>query len=718
MSGVTMTDDFDTFVGPCEIDPPPAEPRWRWYALGAASAIAIIGVVVATWLVGWLIDERRTATVDLAQQQLTALAEGKAESLRIWLDGLAKAGNGIARSELVSLFMTERSLATNDQALAMALSEQEPYLRVAIDALARDHDLVGAYLLANNGQIIMRDPDAERLPVGETTRLADLAGSDAFAMFRRDGDRLLLDVLRPIPSTLSIAGGGAVVAGHLMMTTDVSNGLAALLRPGAAPAHATLALNAPSASVPLTIRSAPASTDFGSSTSVDATGLEIRVAASPTEVKQTQNALTYQATVAGTDWIVDVGMPLGPLLQPIDSLARTSRYLAIAIGIGLTLAATALFWRQRARQNRLLVEQYRQLAQEIARRGALLRTVIRGTSDLILVRDAASDEVRFLNPSLMRALGNGASWQGRPHGRLKTLAEAADTAGDASPCAIDIGGASRWLHVHHTLIEGQRPPDPLGNEFGDGAPDRMRLTIARDVTALVDSNRRHQRTIDQTVNALTRAIELADPYLDGHSARVRAVGVQLAETLDLSVDERRTLEQAAALSQIGKLFVPQDLLTKPERHDELEAAAMRQHIIHALRIIQPIDFELPVAEALACLHERLDGTGYPNRLHGDDISEVSRVLAVSDVFCARIRPRSYRDAITPAEACRILLGLPERYDADVVAALDRCLASGALLHALELDEAMMTGEMPEFDRDDQVELTSSRPANEELEPAC
>ena len=96
---------------------------------------------------------------------------------------------------------------------------------------------------------------------------------------------------------------------------------------------------------------------------------------------------------------------------------------------------------------------------------------------------------------------------------------------------------------------------------------------------------------------------------------------------------------------------------------------MRGHVGHALRVLEDVDLDLPVETAIAEMHERLEGGGYPLGLAGAAIGIEGRLLAVADVFCARTRPRAYRDAIAPAEALHHLRCHGERYDASVVAAL-------------------------------------------------
>ena len=120
---------------------------------------------------------------------------------------------------------------------------------------------------------------------------------------------------------------------------------------------------------------------------------------------------------------------------------------------------------------------------------------------------------------------------------------------------------------------------------------------------------------------------------------------------------------------VGKLAIPRAILTKTERLDEGEIAVMQSHIAHAERTLKDIDFELPVLRTILQMHERLDGTGYPNGLAGSEISRAALVLGACDVFCARIEPRSYRQGIDPQAALAILQQNDGRYEPEVVSAL-------------------------------------------------
>ncbi len=159
------------------------------------------------------------------------------------------------------------------------------------------------------------------------------------------------------------------------------------------------------------------------------------------------------------------------------------------------------------------------------------------------------------------------------------------------------------------------------------------------------------------------------------SRRVAALSTELAARIGASRDEIATLRIAASLSQIGKLSVPQEILTKPARLAPDELEVVRRHLDHAGAALEGVDFGLPVRETIAQMHERIDGRGYPKGLKGEDIARGAQILGLCDWFCARVEPRAYRAGIAPEAALEILEAWPERYAPELVAALAKVLRS-------------------------------------------
>ena len=200
--------------------------------------------------------------------------------------------------------------------------------------------------------------------------------------------------------------------------------------------------------------------------------------------------------------------------------------------------------------------------------------------------------------------------------------------------------------------------------------------IVQDITEFRRNSEKRRLQQKHTLDAFVRAVEGVDPYLSGHSRKMATLGGLVADHMGLDEADRRTIVMAAELSQVGKLFVPRELLTKTGKLSEEEQAEMARVPEHAYRVLRDIDFELPVPAAVHEMYERMDGTGYPRHLVGEAISVHARVLAVVNAFCAMVGPRSYRAGMSDDEALRILRGDPS-FNRTVVDSLAEVLAGSA-----------------------------------------
>ncbi len=180
-----------------------------------------------------------------------------------------------------------------------------------------------------------------------------------------------------------------------------------------------------------------------------------------------------------------------------------------------------------------------------------------------------------------------------------------------------------------------------------------------------------KKTLDDAINTMSRIVEMRDPYTSGHQNKVAALSVAIATEMKLSDAQIEQLKMAATIHDIGKIYVPSDILSKPGKLDKLEFEIIKTHPQGGYDIIKGMDFPCGVAQAVLQHHERMDGSGYPNGLIGQDIAIEARILAVADVVEAMASHRPYRPAAGPEKALEeITAGRGRLYDADVV---DACL---------------------------------------------
>ena len=175
------------------------------------------------------------------------------------------------------------------------------------------------------------------------------------------------------------------------------------------------------------------------------------------------------------------------------------------------------------------------------------------------------------------------------------------------------------------------------------------LPFVRDL-ALEELATCDEELLGSDLHVLLAALEARDPSTREHTRRVARLAVRVGAELRLPVARQRTLAVAALMHDVGKLRTPMDILRKPGRLDDAEFAEIRKHPQHGVEILRRVGGFAEVEPLIVAHHERLDGSGYPHGLRGDEVPLEARILAVCDVFDALTSDRSYRGAWTSAEA--------------------------------------------------------------------
>jgi len=158
-----------------------------------------------------------------------------------------------------------------------------------------------------------------------------------------------------------------------------------------------------------------------------------------------------------------------------------------------------------------------------------------------------------------------------------------------------------------------------------------------------------------TVRALANAVEARDIYLGRHAERVAAYGLQLADVYGMRLGDDPEIEFGFLLHDAGKVAVPDAILFKPGRLTHAERLTIEQHPVAGAEIVRDIDFLGAARDVIRHHHERWDGTGYPDKLAGEDIPVSARVFAVADTLDALTTNRPYRRASTIAQARVIIV---------------------------------------------------------------
>jgi HD-GYP domain-containing protein (c-di-GMP phosphodiesterase class II) len=189
--------------------------------------------------------------------------------------------------------------------------------------------------------------------------------------------------------------------------------------------------------------------------------------------------------------------------------------------------------------------------------------------------------------------------------------------------------------------------------------ERLRNAYQQSLQYAIDlrkTYRRLQHAIFQSLLGLANALEAKDPYTRGHSERVGALARRMALAAGMPAATADIIAQAGLLHDLGKIAIPEGVLRKPGSLTDEEWAVMRRHPVVGAQIVAPLEFFAEGAVILRHHHERHDGSGYPDGLHGDLIPLGARIVAIADVYDALTSDRPYRARLSHADAVRRLEG--------------------------------------------------------------
>ena len=227
------------------------------------------------------------------------------------------------------------------------------------------------------------------------------------------------------------------------------------------------------------------------------------------------------------------------------------------------------------------------------------------------------------------------------------------------------------FETEHVRKDGTAYPVEVRLQLHEDEYERVFVAIVLDITERKRSEESVQRSLESLINTLSSLVEARDPYTSGHQKRVSELSVAIARRLysdnDKYKDIIESIRVAALLHDIGKSAVPTEILTKPVRLNDLEYHLVREHSAKGYEILKGVYFPWPIAEIVFQHHERLDGSGYPRGLKGDDIRIEARIIAVADVVEAMSSHRPYRASLGMDKALEeIIQNSGKYYDRKVV----------------------------------------------------
>jgi PAS domain S-box-containing protein len=394
-------------------------------------------------------------------------------------------------------------------------------------------------------------------------------------------------------------------------------------------------------------------------------------------VAGSDTALSRGAKIVLVDWWVILEQNYADVQRTLDEQSNDIYIMVGLIAMVLLLLVAAAWWWLVGHERSVVLNQFQDLFQVIDEQKRLLDSINSTLADPISLTDTQGIYL-YVNRAFAQAVGREAK-------DIPGLDIAAvfgfDTAKRLNSSDQHVLMTSEGVTINEVIwLQSRRhyfqiAKTPL-RESGSRTPQGI-VSVFRDMTKVVETEERSRRMVQQTIDALVKAIEATDPFLGGHSRIMGEVARLIVKSMNLSEKDSATIAAAATLSQIGKLYVPREILTKPGQLTEEEKKIMEQHVEHTKDILSGIEFDVPVVEAIEQMNERLDGKGYPLGLSGDEIKIYGRVLAVANAFTAMARPRAYRPAMDAETVLSILEKESGSYDQHIVQILRDVIYSPA-----------------------------------------
>jgi putative nucleotidyltransferase with HDIG domain len=173
----------------------------------------------------------------------------------------------------------------------------------------------------------------------------------------------------------------------------------------------------------------------------------------------------------------------------------------------------------------------------------------------------------------------------------------------------------------------------------------LKSKVDEQTVELREQQKKIEEAYLQIVTALSEAVDAKDRYTSGHSKRVAEYSKMIAKRMGKSDSEQENIYRAGLLHDVGKIRIPGDIINKPSKLTDEEYELIKLHSVTGYHILKNISDNKEMAIAAKYHHERYDGKGYPNGLAGEEIPEVSRILAVADSYDAMTSNRSYRKGL-------------------------------------------------------------------------
>ena len=332
---------------------------------------------------------------------------------------------------------------------------------------------------------------------------------------------------------------------------------------------------------------------------------------------------------------------------------------------------------QRGMEEKAMRDHHRQDEEALRRSEEKYRTILESIGDGYFETDLAGN-FTFFNDALQRIWGYAKEELTGMNYRKYTDARTAKLLHQLYSQTYQTGNPGKMMDYEIIRKDGERLM--LQQSFtllkdSEGAVIGFR-GIVRDVSHLKKLEREREETLEKlrqalesTIHAMAVTVESRDPYTAGHQRRVADLAYAMAVEMGLEPDRINGLRMASLIHDLGKISIPTEILTKPTKLTNIEFEIVKTHAQAGYEILKDIVFPWPIARIVLEHHEKMDGSGYPQHLKGDELLPESKILTVADVVEAMASHRPYRPSLSLQAALEeITRNRGILYDTDAVAA--------------------------------------------------
>ncbi len=653
-----------------------------------------LGIIVIIFSAAYYVssvsyDDAKTEVLREEEIQITTWVQGTTQSVVLWTQALNEEAQRISNSELYRLFIQD--VVSNDAASIVnnvtedssfenedfqSFVEQIPYLRDVLYEYVNYNGLTDARLVDYAGSTILsslqRPTPISQLQLKSVQETID-NNQISFAPLRSSAAGMVLDYSVPLYPLFYEAEEPQALAALLFTrpaTSDIARFLARDLRNDGyfqpqmiqkvGDSFEHIHIHTPQPSV------------VNTNLDIDAEG--VIPFARRMSVDGSGEVYSYGEQVKGMEVWVILEVSAANIEESFASLAWTIYSVAFLAAVGIILLFAMLWWMMIGAEQRAAADKFRGLYEVITQQKSLLDSInislkvglslVDLTGDVKIFNKSFTeivdkDEEDMANATLMSV------FSGQVAGLFMENLNKVRKEERTLTFECEIPKQDQILLYRVTMY-------PFRDEQKDNSIQGVVATF-QDITEFRRNSEKNKKQQANIINAFVRAIEGIDPYLTGHSQLMSDIGVLMCKKLGLNDEEQSIVHNASIFSQLGKLFIPREVLLKTSKLTDEEFAMLKQIPTKGYEVLSGIGFSQNIAEAVHGMSENIDGSGFPLQLKGDEIIIYARILAITNAFCALISNRAFRKGLPVGEALDRLQADTHKFDQTLVEVLSEVI---------------------------------------------